>query len=119
MPVRCENSHRAQVHAHARQHDLIYPVSLASEGTATIGGTLATNAGGNLTIISANGLNVDNSNYWNITGAGTLPITFTRAVSNWFNEKRGLALGVALIGTGISGAMVKIYAGWLIFDPYV
>jgi MFS family permease len=49
-------------------------------------------------------------------GAGTLPITFTRAVSNWFNEKRGLALGVALIGTGISGAMVKIYAGWLIAE---
>jgi len=47
-------------------------------------------------------------------GAGTLPITFTRAVSNWFNEKRGLALGVALIGTGISGALTKVYAGWLI-----
>ena len=49
-----------------------------------------------------------------LAGAGTLPITFTRAVSNWFNEKRGLALGVALIGTGISGAIVKVYAGWLI-----
>jgi predicted MFS family arabinose efflux permease len=49
-------------------------------------------------------------------GAGTLPITFTRAVSNWFNEKRGLALGVALIGTGISGAIVKVYAGWLIAE---
>ena len=33
---------------------LIYPVSLASEGTATIGGTLATNAGGNLTIRHGN-----------------------------------------------------------------
>lgn len=51
-----------------------------------------------------------------LAGAGTLPITFTRAVSNWFNEKRGLALGVALIGTGISGAMVKIYAGWMIAE---
>lgn len=47
-------------------------------------------------------------------GAGTLPITFTRAVSNWFNEKRGLALGIALIGTGISGALAKVLAGWLI-----
>ena len=43
-------------------------------------------------------------------GAGTLPITFTRAISNWFHRKRGLALGLALIGTGISGAMVKILA---------
>ena len=51
-----------------------------------------------------------------LAGAGTLPITFTRAVSNWFNEKRGLALGVALIGTGVSGALVKIYAGWLIAE---
>jgi len=49
-------------------------------------------------------------------GAGTLPITFTRAVSNWFNEKRGLALGVALIGTGVSGALAKLLAGWLIAE---
>jgi len=34
----------------AAEAGLLYPVSLASEGTATIGGTLATNAGGNLTI---------------------------------------------------------------------
>ncbi len=47
-------------------------------------------------------------------GAGTLPITFTRAISRWFNEKRGLALGVALIGTGVSGALTKLYAGYLI-----
>lgn len=47
-------------------------------------------------------------------GAGTLPITFTRAVSNWFHEKRGFALGISLIGTGVSGALSKMYAGWLI-----
>lgn len=51
-----------------------------------------------------------------LTGAGTLPITFTRAVSNWFNEKRGLALGVALIGTGVAGALAKVYAGFLIAE---
>jgi MFS family permease len=49
-----------------------------------------------------------------VAGAGTLPITFTRAVSNWFNAKRGLALGVSLIGTGVSGALTKMYAGYLI-----
>lgn len=47
-------------------------------------------------------------------GAGTLPITFTRAISRWFNQKRGLALGLALIGTGISGALTKMFAGYLI-----
>ncbi len=51
-----------------------------------------------------------------ITGAGTLPITFTRAVSNWFNEKRGLALGVSLIGTGVAGAAAKLFAGYLIAE---
>jgi predicted MFS family arabinose efflux permease len=47
-------------------------------------------------------------------GAGTLPITFTRAISRWFHAKRGLALGIALIGTGIAGALAKMYAGFLI-----
>jgi len=47
-------------------------------------------------------------------GAGTLPITFTRAISRWFHRKRGLALGIALIGTGIAGALAKVYAGFLI-----
>ncbi len=51
-----------------------------------------------------------------VTGAGTLPITFTRAVSNWFNEKRGLALGVSLIGTGVAGAAAKLFAGYLIAE---
>lgn len=49
-----------------------------------------------------------------VCGTGTLPITFTRAVSRWFHAKRGLALGVALIGTGIAGTLTKLYAGFLI-----
>lgn len=49
-----------------------------------------------------------------IAGAGTLPITFTRAISRWFHHKRGLALGIALIGTGVAGALAKVYAGFLI-----
>jgi FAD/FMN-containing dehydrogenase len=40
----------AAVREAAEDHAMLYPVSLASEGTATIGGTIATNAGGNLTI---------------------------------------------------------------------
>ncbi|MFU8831538.1 MAG: FAD-binding oxidoreductase, partial [Wenzhouxiangella sp.] len=44
----------AQVQRAAMDHDLVYPVSLASEGSATIGGTIATNAGGNLTIRHGN-----------------------------------------------------------------
>ena len=47
-------------------------------------------------------------------GAGTLPITYTKAISRWFHHKRGLALGMALVGTGIGGALAKIYAATLI-----
>jgi MFS family permease len=43
-------------------------------------------------------------------GAGTLPITFTRPVNNWFDKNRGIALGVALIATGIFGALAKFFA---------
>ncbi len=34
------------LHAHARRHDLGYAVDLGSRGSATVGGTIATNAGG-------------------------------------------------------------------------
>ncbi len=47
-------------------------------------------------------------------GAGTLPITWTRAVNGWFHEKRGLALGLSLIGTGIFGLIAKQYAFFMI-----
>ncbi len=49
-----------------------------------------------------------------VCGAGTLPITWTRAVIGWFFEKRGLALGFALIGTGLFGILAKQYAFFLI-----
>lgn len=47
-------------------------------------------------------------------GAGTLPITWTRPVNNWFNKHRGLALGLSLLGTGLFGTMAKLYANFLI-----
>lgn len=42
-----------------------------------------------------------------IVGAGTLPITFTRAVNGWFDRERGLALGVSMMGTGLFGFLSK------------
>jgi len=45
-----------------------------------------------------------------VCGSGTLPIAWTRAVNNWFFEKRGLALGLSLIGTGLFGLLAKFYA---------
>ncbi len=38
-----------------------------------------------------------------VLGTGTLPITWTKAIVNNFDRHRGLALGIALTGTGIYG----------------
>lgn len=49
-----------------------------------------------------------------VAGAGTLPITFTRPVANWFSRNRGIALGIALIATGVYGALAKYFAQYLV-----
>lgn len=47
-------------------------------------------------------------------GAGTLPITWTRAVNNWFDVRKGFALGLSLLGTGLFGFFIKPICAWLI-----
>jgi len=86
----------------------VRPVVLAS--VALFGVTLAGFAlsNGSLTLFYINWL------LMSALGAGTLPITWTRAVSNWFNTHRGLALGLSLLGTGLFGAGAKLYANYLI-----
>ncbi|MCB2108413.1 MAG: MFS transporter [Rhodobacteraceae bacterium] len=49
-----------------------------------------------------------------ILGAGTTSVTWSRAIIAWFKAKRGLALGLALTGSGVCGAIVPIYATWLV-----
>ncbi|MET0210979.1 MAG: MFS transporter, partial [Burkholderiaceae bacterium] len=49
-----------------------------------------------------------------LLGAGTLPITWTRGVNNWFDERKGLALGLTLMGTGVFGIVAKPLTAWLI-----
>lgn len=49
-----------------------------------------------------------------VAGAGTLPITWTRAVNNRFEARKGLALGLSLLGTGLFGYLVKPFTAWLI-----
>ena len=49
-----------------------------------------------------------------VLGAGTLPVTWTTVVNQWFHRNRGLALGIALSGTGIAATVAPAYAGWLI-----
>jgi predicted MFS family arabinose efflux permease len=47
-------------------------------------------------------------------GAGTLPITWTRGVNAWFDHRKGLALGLTLMGTGVFGIVSKPLTAWLI-----
>ncbi|MFI5717446.1 CynX/NimT family MFS transporter [Nocardia sp. NPDC051750] len=47
-------------------------------------------------------------------GAGSGPISFTRAVSSWFDRARGLALGITMMGMGLAGAIVPVVTSSLI-----
>jgi len=49
-----------------------------------------------------------------LMGAGTLPVTWLRALNNHFQLNKGLALGIALLGTGLSGALLKPFTFWLL-----
>lgn len=49
-----------------------------------------------------------------VVGAGTLPITFTRAINNRFEVRKGFALGLALMGTGVFGILCKAPTAWLL-----
>jgi MFS family permease len=51
-----------------------------------------------------------------LLGAGTLPITWTRAVNNGFQSGKGLALGFSLLGTGLFGYLIKPLAAWFITE---
>jgi len=43
-----------------------------------------------------------------VVSAGTTPVLFTRLVNQWFDKSRGLALGITLAGTGITGALAPV-----------
>ena len=48
-----------------------------------------------------------------LLGAGTIPVTWTRAIATSFFKRRGLALGLALTGTGICASIAPHYTVWL------
>lgn len=48
-----------------------------------------------------------------VLGAGTMTMTWSRAICGWFVSARGLALGLSLVGTGLIGALMPSFVGWL------
>ena len=48
-----------------------------------------------------------------LLGAGTIPVTWTRAIATSFFQRRGLALGLALTGTGLCASLAPHYTVWL------
>lgn len=49
-----------------------------------------------------------------LLGAGTIPVTWTRAVTTTFFRQRGIALGIMLSGTGVCGILIPQYTVLLV-----
>jgi predicted MFS family arabinose efflux permease len=45
-----------------------------------------------------------------LLSAGQAPLPYAKAVSSWFDERRGLALGIAMTGIGIGATVVPQFA---------
>lgn len=61
-----------------------------------------------------------------VVGIGSTPVTWSRAISMWFNRNRGLALGIMLLGTSLAAMIVPQIAqaaiatgGWRFAFPAV
>jgi MFS transporter, OFA family, oxalate/formate antiporter len=49
-----------------------------------------------------------------LIGIGSTPVTWSRAISMWFAQNRGLALGIMLLGTSAAGFIVPKVAGYMV-----
>jgi len=48
-----------------------------------------------------------------LIGAGTSPVTWSRAINTHFERHKGLALGISLVGSGLMASILKPLGFWL------
>lgn len=48
-----------------------------------------------------------------VFGSGCLPLVWTRAVNNWFDKNKGLALGITMMGSGLFGSLAKLVVAYV------
>jgi MFS family permease len=49
-----------------------------------------------------------------VLGSGQGPLGYAKVVSSWFDDRRGLALGITMSGIGLGAALIPQYAQFLI-----
>lgn len=49
-----------------------------------------------------------------LLGAGTLPLSYSRVMINWFAKKRGIALGISLSGFGVGATIMPAIAQFIV-----
>jgi MFS family permease len=49
-----------------------------------------------------------------IAGSGQGPLGYAKSIASWFDQKRGLALGITMAGIGLGAALIPQYAQFLI-----
>jgi MFS family permease len=49
-----------------------------------------------------------------VVGGGTAPVPYSNVISHWFDKRRGLALGLAMVGLGLSAFIMPSLAQTLI-----
>lgn len=49
-----------------------------------------------------------------LIGIGSTPVTWSRAINMWFFRRRGLALGILLLGTSLAAIIIPQVAEWAI-----
>jgi len=49
-----------------------------------------------------------------VVGGGTAPVPYSNVISHWFDQRRGLALGLAMVGLGLSTFIMPSLAQTLI-----